>query len=100
MNNAFISYRNAADIFLKNEGLWYGVSMPQQLKQDVLYALQLPMALQKKYGIIQNCSILHCSRSPDAPGGELILFWENGLAPVKQEQNFFFALTRDGLGQF
>src|ERR1044072_3415461 len=36
MNNAFISYRNAADVFLKNKGEWYGVSLPDQLKQDVL----------------------------------------------------------------
>jgi len=38
--------------------------------------------------------------APKKGGGELVLFWENGLAPVKQEQNFFFSLTKNGLGNF
>jgi len=29
-----------------------------------------------------------------------VLFWENGLAPVKEQQDFFFALTKDGFGNF
>lgn len=36
-NNAFISYRNAADLFLNTAGGgYYGVAMPQQLKKDLL----------------------------------------------------------------
>lgn len=35
-----------------------------------------------------------------AEGGELILFWENGMAPVKRGQNFFFTLTKNGVGNF
>ncbi|HLU81009.1 MAG TPA: hypothetical protein VK010_02955, partial [Flavobacteriaceae bacterium] len=32
VNNAFIAYRNAAEIYLTHEGSYYGVSLPQQLK--------------------------------------------------------------------
>jgi uncharacterized protein len=35
-----------------------------------------------------------------AEGGELVLFWENGMAPVKKEQNYIFSLTKNGLGNF
>jgi hypothetical protein len=37
---------------------------------------------------------------PDKPteGGELILFWENGLAPVKTQADLFFSLVRHSDG--
>ena len=99
INNAFISYRNAADVFLKNKGEWYGVSLPEQLKQDVLRTAAANgfTADVQHYSSLLNTTL---QSSAKAPGGELVLFWENGLAPVKQEQNFFFALTKDGLGNF
>lgn len=99
INNAFISYRNAADVFLKNKGEWYGVGLPEQLKRDVL---RTAAANGFTEDVQHYSSLLNTTLQPStkAPGGELVLFWENGLAPVKQEQNFFFALTKDGLGNF
>lgn len=98
-NNAFIAYRNAVDLFLKNNNNYYGVSIPEQLKQDLLRSAEksgFPDELGR-YAKLMNTTY---QKPPDAPGGELVLFWENGLAPVKEEQNFFFALTKDGLGNF
>lgn len=99
VNNAFISYRNAVDLFLKHDNRWYGVNLPGQLKQDVLRTA----AANGFTDEVQHYStLLNTTLQPaaNAPGGELVLFWENGLAPVKQEQNFFFTLTKDGLGNF
>lgn len=98
-NNAFISYRNSVDLFLKNNNSYYGVSMPQQLKQDLLHAAD-KMGFTDELGRYEKLMNTTYQKHPDAPGGELVLFWENGLAPVKEEQNFFFALTKDGLGNF
>ena len=99
MNNAFISYRNAVNIFLKNDNQWYGVSLPAQLKQDVLRSAAANgfMDEVQHYSTLLNTTL---QPAANAPGGELVLFWENGLAPVKQEQNFFFTLTKDGFGNF
>lgn len=99
MNNAFISYRNAVDLFLKNKNSWYGVNLPEQLKQDLLRTAAANGFIEEvqHYSTLLNTSLQPATKST---GGELILFWENGLAPVKQEQNFFFALTKDGLGNF
>src|SRR5690606_3118840 len=36
INNAFIAYRNAANVYLENNGKHYGTTMPQQLKTDLL----------------------------------------------------------------
>ena len=98
-NNAFIAYRNSVDLFLKNNNSYYGVSIPQQLKQDLLRAADKTGFTDElgRYEKLMNTSY---QKYPDPPGGELVLFWENGLAPVKEEQNFFFALTKDGLGNF
>lgn len=97
-NNAFISYRNAADIYLNNNLQYYGVPMPEQLKQDLLHMAyvngftDLLQFYEKQLQTSYN-------KKEISEGGELILFWENGLAPVKTEQNFFFSLTNAG-GQF
>jgi hypothetical protein len=99
MNNAFISYRNAVDIFLKNNNQWYGVNLPDQLKQDLLRTAAANGFIDQVqyYSQLLNTTP---QQTPKATGGELVLFWENGLAPVKQEQNFFFSLTKDGSGNF
>ncbi|OQP61689.1 hypothetical protein A4R26_18715 [Niastella populi] len=99
MNNAFIAYRNAADVFLKHDGLWYGIGIPEQLKQDVLRTATANGFTDEaqRYSTLLKTTL---QPAASAPGGELVIFWENGLAPVKQEQSFMFALTKDGLGNF
>lgn len=99
INNAFISYRNAADIYLKNNNQYYGVAIPGQLIKDLLRTADL-----NGFGDIRQEyeNKFNTTWQPTAPseGGELVLFWENGLAPVKEQQDFYFALTKDGIGNF
>ena len=99
MNNAFISYRNATDLFLKNNQTWYGVGLPDQLKKDVLRTAAANGFLGEvqRYSQLLNTTPQTAQKSP---GGELIIFWENGLAPVKQEQSLTFALNKNGVGDF
>lgn len=99
INNAFISYRNAADLFLKNKNSYYDVPMPAQLQQDVLRTAELNGFTDEfqRYKKLFNVTY---QKKEKTSGGELVLFWENGLAPVKVEQNFFFALNKDGAGNF
>lgn len=99
INNAFIAYRNAVDIYLKHDNKYYGTQLPDQLKKDLLRT-----AAQNGFTdqVQQYEKLLNMTYNTNSPpdGGELVLFWENGFAPVKQEQNFFFILTKDGLGNF
>ena len=85
INNAFISYRNAADIFLNKNNNYYGVQIPEQLKLDVIRtADQLGFGNEKeKYETLFNNQT--DSTHPDR---ELILFLEEGNAPVKEETSF------------
>lgn len=99
INNAFISYRNAADIFLRNNNTYYGIQLPLQLKKDVLRLAALN-GFMDEVGRYEKLFGISYQKEDTADGGELILFWENGLAPVKQEQNFFFSLTKNSSGNF
>ncbi len=87
INNAFISYRNAADIYLDAAGPYYGVEIPGQLKQDLLRtARQLGFTSDLEfYKRKFSCDL----QSPDYSSGSLVLFLEEGTAPVKIQKNYW-----------
>lgn len=98
VNNAFIAYRNAADVYLKaTDSSYYGTRIPDGLKRDVIRTAYLNgfQSEQTKYERIFNLSYKP-EKAPE--GGELILFWENGLAPIKQQKEFFFSLIKNDRG--
>jgi hypothetical protein len=97
INNAFIAYRNAVDLYLERKGAYYGVALPVQLKKDLLrtaYLNGFTGELERYEGLLE----MTYQPEEAAPGGELVVFWENGLAPVKTEQNLLFSLTDRGGG--
>lgn len=90
-NNAFIAYRNAADVYLNSSDPYYGVSMPSQLKQDLLFAAY-------KMGFMDELSryeklLGEKLKSESRPGREMVLLIEEGTAPVKEESNIFLSNT-------
>jgi uncharacterized protein len=99
INNAFIAYRNAVDLFVRNDNNWYGVKLPEQLKKDVLRTAWQNGFIDE-LGSYEQLFNMKFQPADKAEGGELVLFWENGMAPVKREQNFFFTLTKNGVGSF
>jgi hypothetical protein len=101
INDAFIAYRNAADVYLKEpNNSYYGVVMPMQLKQDVLRTAAL-MGFNDQldfYG--KKFNTTYKTRDSSNAGGELVVFFERGMAPAKTEQNFILAQSGDGNGVF
>lgn len=98
VNNAFIAYRNAAEVYLgSKDRTWYGTGMPQTLQQDVLRTAALN-GFKSELGHFETLFNLKYEPKTVPSGGELIFFWENGLAPVKQQEEFFFSLVRGGDG--
>src|SRR5690606_11056100 len=92
VNNAFIAYRNAADLYLENDGSYYGVPLPQQLKYDLLRTAD-KMGFRNEYTRYSKLFDLSvpASKSPEA---EAIIFWENGLGPAKDQT----IITASGAG--
>ncbi|MBH2003202.1 MAG: hypothetical protein I8H66_00800 [Sphingobacteriia bacterium] len=97
-NNAFISYRNAVDLFLSNQShTYYGVHLPGQLIRD-LYKTAFAMGFTEQIDIYASKTGIPFEQKPVAEGGELILFFEKGMAPVKVDQSI--TVTNDGINGF
>lgn len=82
-NNAFISYRNAYNVYSQAGGSYFGVTLPQQLKKDLLNTAS-KMGFDEdveKYKTLFNEKL----DSSNNGNGELILFMEEGNVPVKEE---------------
>lgn len=94
INNAFISYRNAVDLYLNNGNNFYGTPLPQQLKIDLLRTAK-KMGFEDLFNFY--ASKLNTNSSLDStPRRELILFFENGISPIKEEQNFVLTSSNNG----
>ena len=100
VNNAFIAYRNASEIYLKrDDNVWYGTTMPSGLKLDLIRTAKLngftidADQYEKMFGITYT-------PMPPSEGGELVFFWENGPAPVKTEEYLSFALVKGSNGDW
>lgn len=88
-NNAFIAYRNAYEAYEKTEIEAYAKT-PAYLQADVIRTAGLA-GIHHGFKSDQ----LVTTPSTKGEGGELILFWENGLSPVKMEKNLFFTLNKN-----
>lgn len=97
-NNAFIAYRNAVEIYQNSpDKSWYGTSMPQQLKLDVIRTAKLN-GFTTEADQFENAFGIKYQPVKPPDGGEMIVFWENGPAPVKTQVDMYFGLIRNSNG--
>jgi uncharacterized protein len=89
-NNAFVAYRNAVEIYENDYQTLFGLSVPDQLKKDLLNTAKWTgfeedfENYRVKFGMTDY--------EPSHPEAELVFFWHNGLSPVKSEWSINFAL--------
>ncbi len=91
MNNAFIAYRNAIDIYLENGGDYFGVTAPEQLKEDFFRTADI-MGFEGEIQHYENLLAYTYERKKQEFLQEVIVFWENGLVPYKDETSFVFSV--------
>ncbi len=95
-NNAFIAFRNSLEIYENEYSKIFDLDIPRQLKDDVMRTASLagfPEELdiyEEKFGYEYEVSV--------SDGGELIFFWHNGLAPIKDEWSATFVAIDGGGG--
>jgi hypothetical protein len=95
-NNAFISYRNALDIYESDYSKFFGLKPPQQLKKDLLRMAYLNGFLEDLAYWEKKLAMKHI---PDKnKQGDLVFLWQNGLAPVKVEDGINFTIVRGAGG--
>lgn len=98
INNAFIAYRNAAELYEKNDNKYYGVAIPEQLKKDVIRSAYYNGFNEQAHEFEEKWN-LHFAL-PEKRESELVLILENGVAPVKQENDVVFTLVKNQVGVF
>ena len=92
-NNAFIAYRNAVQIYEEDYAGFFNVKVPEQLKKDLLNTAYWT-GFNEEFDRFKN----HFSMpdyKPNSPDAELVFFWHNGLAPVKDEWSVNFVINRE-----
>ena len=94
INNAFIAYRNAIELYIEHEGNYFGTSTPKQLIKDVLRTASF---LGFKTDVDRYESLFNTSAEINHQNnGALIVFWENGLVPFKEENFLAFTNVSNG----
>ncbi|WP_258104951.1 COG3014 family protein [Marinoscillum sp. MHG1-6] len=89
VNNAFIAYRNAYEIYESDYEKLFGLGPPTQLKQDLLRTAYLNGFMTELYQYEDEFGM---SYQPVQTDANLIFFWHNGLGPVKGEWSLNFAV--------
>lgn len=93
-NNAFIAYRNAYEIYDEDYQRLFHISMPEQLKPDILRTAWLSGLSEDFEFFKEKFDMLDFKYEP-SDGGELVFFWHNGLSPVKAEWGINFVVSRN-----
>lgn len=89
-NNAFIAYRNAFDIYESDYKSFFQVQTPEQLKTDLLTSAYFA-GLNQEFEEFKT-RFGRDNFKPTQPEAELVFFWHNGLAPIKDEWSINFAI--------
>ena len=96
-NNAFVAYRNALETFENIYSPVFGVSVPDQLKHDIIRMAKLTgfsdevEFYQKKFGFNQDIETFDASA---------IIFWSSGFGPVKTQRTIEFYLIPLGSNNY
>ncbi len=100
LNDAFIAYRNAYSIFIGEHG-YFDIAVPEQLKQDLLRTTYL-LGFRSEFEWYQREFDAQDYSFQPLSFGEAVIFWQNGLGPIKDEWsiNFFTVPGQAGYVNF
>jgi len=88
MNNAFIAYRNALEVYEGEYAKLFKMGTPRQLKRDLLRTAKA-MGFDKDVRFYELKFNMKAGQD-DPEKGYLIFFWMNGFGPVKGEWSITF----------
>lgn len=98
-NNAFIAYRNAYNVYKNEYTQFFGVGAPPQLIKDLLYTAYRT-GLNEEVAFYEKETGIKTEREERKGTGDAILFWNDGLGPVKDQYSINFVLVRGSGGAF
>ncbi len=92
-NNAFIAYRNAVEVYENDYAKLFRINPPEQLKKDLLNTAYWLNFSDEFDTYCEKFSMT--GYEPSKPDAELVFFWHNGLAPVKDEWGINFVVNHN-----
>ena len=98
-NNAFIAYRNAYNVYQNQYAKLFQLSAPLQLKKDMLYCAHMS-GLFSELDFFEKQFGFKFVTDDKKGKGEAVLFWNDGLGPVKDQWAINFVLVRGSGGTF
>jgi hypothetical protein len=88
INDAFIAYRNAVEIYKSDYKKMFNVDIPEQLKKDLMRTAYLLGFREELHQYENEFGMQYEAIKKE--GGELVFLWNNGLGPVKTEWSVNF----------
>lgn len=89
-NNAFIAYRNAYGIYNREYKQMFKFKIPDQLKHDLVRTADLSGIYDERERFKSLFNIEY--QRPARDDAELVVLWNNGLGPIKDEWGINFAI--------
>lgn len=97
-NMALVCLKRAVDIYQNGNVRQSGVGLPEQLKYDVIRLAQKVGDFTAADNYIKEFGVSYSKVDKPQNCKEVLLFWHNGLGPVKTESNIMFNITNNGGG--
>lgn len=94
LNNAFIAYRNAYEVYKRDYVPFFEMPIPTQLKKD-LYSMALANGFKSDIEYYEKEFVMN-SKDAQTNQSELILFWNNGFSPYKEQFSIDFTILISG----
>lgn len=94
-NDAFIAYRNGYEIYESDYQKLFGLGAPEQLKKDLVRSAGLAAMSEERRHYENKFGLTYENLSKDA---SIIMLWNNGMGPVKEEWGINFAIVYTGGG--
>lgn len=88
VNDAFIAYRNAYNVYEEDYSKEFGIGAPEQLKRDLLRTAYLNGFSEELYFYEKEFGMKY--EHDASEGGYLVFLWHTGLGPVKAEWSINF----------
>lgn len=95
-NNAFIAYRNAYNIYSNDYVKLLGTPVPEQLKHDLIRSARLTGFSEDARKYTEEFKINYDPATEKQ--GSVIVLWNNGFGPVKDEWSINFTVVPGGGG--
>jgi len=94
-NDAFIAYRNAYEIYEKGYSKMFKLNAPLQLKKDLIRTAGLAGMGEERRAYEKSFGMTYEKETSEA---SVIMLWNNGMGPVKEEWGINFAIVYTGGG--